>query len=206
MEFLMTVVGFAALICFTPGPANILIITHAAAHGFRHTISLIGGVLTGYAAVGVVLSFGLGAVFQRYPSLKIVLTLCGSAYLLYLAFRLYTAKEVGLNDPDGDDLDRLGYQHGLPIHPLSPKAWLGFLSAMTQFSTPEQSISDNILFIAIPFVAVGIVSSIAWGMVGAQARHWLSPRLLKRFNQTMSILLALLVLWLLWVGLIQPTA
>lgn len=203
LELLITVTGFAALICFTPGPANILIITHAASHGFRHTIPLIGGILTGYSAVGIVLSFGLGALFQQYPSLKIGLTLLGSAYLLYLAYRLYVAKVVGLDAADEADVDRLRYQHGLPVHPLSPKAWLGLLSAMTQFSAPEQSIGDNVLFIALPFVVVGIFSSITWGMIGAQARHWLSPHLLQRFNQSMSILLALLVLWLLWMGLSQ---
>lgn len=203
IELLITVTGFAALICFTPGPANILIITHAASHGFRYTVPLIAGILTGYAAVGLSLSFGLGALFQQYPSLKIGLTLLGSAYLLYLAYRLYTAKVVGLAS-DVADIDRLRYRHGLPIHPLSPKAWLGLLSAMAQFSTPEQSISDNILFIALPFVFTGILSAITWSMVGSQARHWLSPHLLKRFNQSMSILLALLVLWLLWMGLTQP--
>lgn len=203
LELLITVTGFAALICFTPGPANILIITHAAAHGFQHTVMLIIGILTGYTAVAVVLSFGLGAVLQQYPSLKIILTLVGSAYLLYLAYKLYTAKVVGLDAPEEADVDRLSFRHGLPIHPLSPKAWLGMLSAMSQFAAPDSSVVEVFFLIALPFIVVGIVSSMTWATIGAQARHWLSLSMLKRFNQIMSILLAVLVVWLLWIGLVQ---
>ena len=85
-QLLLAFVVFAAVMFFTPGPNNIMVLSSGLTYGFRRTMPHILGITFGFAfMVGAV---GLG-LRQRssspIPVLQTILKYAGAAYLIYLA-------------------------------------------------------------------------------------------------------------------------
>ena len=89
-------VVFAAVMCFTPGPNNVMLLASGLNYGFRRTMPHVAGVTIGFAFMIAVVGVGFGAIFTTYPVLQTVLKYAGAAYLIYLAFAIATA---GAPDP-----------------------------------------------------------------------------------------------------------
>ena len=79
---------FAAVMSFTPGPNNIMLLSSGLTYGFRRTLPHIAGIIIGFCLHGRAVGVGLGTVFIAYPVLKTILKYAGAAYLIYLAVRI----------------------------------------------------------------------------------------------------------------------
>ena len=53
---------------------------------------MLSGVTLGFGFMVLCVGFGLGALFAAFPPLYTVLKFAGAAYLLYLAWRIATAR------------------------------------------------------------------------------------------------------------------
>src|SRR3569833_3443739 len=84
-QLLFAFVAFAAVMPFTPGPNNVMVMSSGLTYGFRRTLPHMAGVAFGFAFMVAAVGFGLGAVFVAYPILQTILKYCGAAYLIYLA-------------------------------------------------------------------------------------------------------------------------
>ena len=85
---LITLVFFCIAAGFTPGPNNILGSYQGFNFGIKKSFPLIIGVTFGYTFLLIVLAAGLIAIFKTYPLLQIILKMCGSAFLIYLAYKI----------------------------------------------------------------------------------------------------------------------
>ena len=56
--------------------------------GFRRTLPFIAGMAVGFFALVLLCSVGVGSLFVNHPSGARALKIVGSAYLLYLAFKI----------------------------------------------------------------------------------------------------------------------
>ena len=74
----------------TPGPTNTLLATSGALVGFRRSLGLIPGELTGYLVAIMVLHAVLGGLIAAHPWLAAALRLLIGAYLLVAAYELWT--------------------------------------------------------------------------------------------------------------------
>ncbi|MGE6780990.1 LysE family translocator [Ensifer adhaerens] len=83
--------ALAALVLLaTPGPTNTLLWLSGASAGFRRSLPLLAGELGGYLAV-IVPSVALLAPFlAAHPQLGLALRLAAAAWVLYLAYALWT--------------------------------------------------------------------------------------------------------------------
>jgi threonine/homoserine/homoserine lactone efflux protein len=88
IELLFAIASFALVTCATPGPNNIMLTATGANFGFVKTLSHIGGILAGVALLHLCIGLGLGVLFQQFPIVQQSLKVAGSAYLLWLAFKL----------------------------------------------------------------------------------------------------------------------
>src|SRR5258708_16007853 len=82
---LIAFVIFAAVMFFTPGPNNIMLLSSGLTYGFRRSIPHIAGIAIGFAFMVGTVGLGLGAVFIAYPVLQTILKYAGAPYLVYLA-------------------------------------------------------------------------------------------------------------------------
>src|ERR1700743_2246957 len=76
---------FAAVMYFTPGPNNIMVMSSGLTYGFRRTLPHIAGVTAGFAFMVGAVGLGFGTIFIAFPVLQTILKYAGAAYLVYLA-------------------------------------------------------------------------------------------------------------------------
>ncbi len=84
-SLLIAFVVFAAVMFFTPGPNNIMVLSSGLTYGFRRTLPHIAGVTIGFAFMVGAVGLGFGTIFIAYPVLQTILKYAGAAYLIYLA-------------------------------------------------------------------------------------------------------------------------
>jgi threonine/homoserine/homoserine lactone efflux protein len=93
----MSFYGFAAfcavylLAVATPGPGVAAVLTRSLAHGMRGAPAFIAGFLVGDLIWFAGASAGLAALAQSAQTVFLVVRYAGAVYLLYLAYRLWTA-------------------------------------------------------------------------------------------------------------------
>ena len=90
LNWLLPLAGFALITCGTPGPNNMLLTSAGAAQGFRRSVPLLVGVV-GDQPDDPSHGAGAGVMFEQLPLLHDGLKLIGSAYLLWLAWKVATA-------------------------------------------------------------------------------------------------------------------
>lgn len=97
-------IGFYAVAVATPGPGIIAIIARALGSGFKSTIPAAAGIVAGDLVLMTLSAFGLALVAQAMGHLFLIVKIAGALYLLFLAYRYWTAPvaEAGEVVPDMD--------------------------------------------------------------------------------------------------------
>ncbi len=124
LNWLLPLAGFALITCGTPGPNNMLLTSAGAAQGFRRSVPLLVGVVGGINLMILATALGLGVMFEQLPLLHDGLKLIGSAYLLWLAWKVATA-----SGPAEGNRPLIPAHQGAMLQLLNPKAWMMALSA-----------------------------------------------------------------------------
>ena len=79
----------------TPGPNNSILTTSGIKFGFTKSIPNILGIPTGHGLQLALVCLGLGTLFIKYPILFDILRYLGSAYILYLAYKMFGSLNIG---------------------------------------------------------------------------------------------------------------
>lgn len=179
---------------YSPGPVNLLAFNDAL-KGHRRSIAgyCLGvglAMLTSFLILGFVGSTIVGPALLRW------LTFIGSAYILYLALRLWTAGPSVASDTVGQPMS---WRNGYCLQLLNPKGLIVVLPVTTvMFPTA------NIHGVTI----VGVSILISLGAIGAPAVYalggfWIGqrfahPRIFTLFNRIVALLLVSVVVSLLY--------
>ena len=92
---------FAVVAAVTPGPSNVLVAAAGAHVGLWRGLHCLAGVVVGMALLMGVAVLGLGSLVAAYPWWTAALKWCGSAFLLWMAWRIATAPPMRTgSDPD----------------------------------------------------------------------------------------------------------
>jgi threonine/homoserine/homoserine lactone efflux protein len=186
MDALPALLAFAFAASVTPGPNVIMVAASSANHGVRATLPHMLGITFGFPAMVVLVGLGLAGPFAMSPALHLVLKWIGSAWLLWLAWKIARAGSPG----QGNDRPPLGFLGAAAFQWVNPKAWMLALAAIPAFSTPGGNVLAETLIIAGAFLAVSLPALAVWAGVGRGAAYLLdSPARLRGFNVTMALLL-----------------
>jgi threonine/homoserine/homoserine lactone efflux protein len=177
---------FAIVNSITPGPNNLLMMASGSVFGLKRTIPHITGVILGFGAMSLAVGFGLAKVLQASPVLFAVLRWAAAAYILYIAWRMVTAKGPGVAVADERPMSFLG---AVAFQWINPKAWVMALGAVGTFAEHDRFLVD-VVVISITFMVVGVPCALTWTSFGSAIRRWFKkPGHLKAFNWTMAALL-----------------
>ncbi|MEZ5802577.1 MAG: LysE family translocator [Rhizobiaceae bacterium] len=191
-EVFLALLGYAFVTSITPGPNNLMLLASGVNFGFIRTIPHMLGVGIGFFVMLLAVGFGLGAVFTAFPALHLVLKVLGSAYLLYLAWRIATTRSLAKEGKAG--AVPMTFLEAAAFQWVNPKAWVMALSAMAIYTNPDRPFL-SIWIVAAAFALVNLPSVSSWAGFGTALRGFLSdPVRLKWFNIAMGVLLVL-TLW-----------
>jgi threonine/homoserine/homoserine lactone efflux protein len=186
-SLLVAFVVFAAVMAFTPGPNNILVLSSGVTHGLRLTVPAIAGIGVGLAFMIAVVGAGLGAIFFSYPTLQVILKYVGAAYLIYLAAMIALSKPA-MHDQDNRRAPMTFWGAAI-FQWVNIKGWVMVIGANTAY----QAIAGfplNIAVMAGVMLILGMASSLTWTVIGSSLRHLLnSERAVRTFNIVMALLL-----------------
>jgi threonine/homoserine/homoserine lactone efflux protein len=193
LTWLASVVMFSVAMSGTPGPNNVMLTASGARYGYARTLPHIGGILVGCVALFMAIALGLGAVFERYPSLQWALRLAGSAYLLYLGWRIATAPPPNL-DTTGAARPLNAWQ-AAAFQFANPKAWIMGLTLTASFLPDRGSLIVNAFALAILMEIVAFPCVSFWALFGRTLGTRLrTDRAWRIFNGVMGALTAACVI------------
>ncbi|MGZ5984760.1 MAG: LysE family translocator [Caulobacteraceae bacterium] len=177
---------FAIAASITPGPNNLMLMASGSAFGLKRTAPHMAGVIIGFGAMTAAVGLGLAGVLKAAPILYAVLRWGAAAYILYIAWRMVTAKGPGVGGTDGKPISFLG---AVAFQWINPKAWVMALGAVGTYAEHDRFLVD-VVTISVTMMLVTVPSSLTWTSFGANIRRWLKkPHHLKAFNWTMAALL-----------------
>ena len=194
LAWLASAVTFAVSMSGTPGPNNAMVAASGATFGFARTIPHMLGIAVGFPLMLVAVALGAGQLLRTIPVLHAVLKWAGAAYLLWLAFRIATARPAPAETGGSRPLTFL--QAGL-FQWVNPKAWVIALGAVATYTTAEGVLPQSLGLAAIFLLVTGPTVAF-WTMTGVGAARLLrTDRGLRAFNWLMAALLVLSLLPLL---------
>jgi threonine/homoserine/homoserine lactone efflux protein len=197
LSLFLSMLGFLWVAAITPGPNNMLLTASGANFGFLRSLWLLIGIMIGMQVMLLMVAFGIGGLILLYPSLHLVLKIGGSAYLLWLAWKIASAKYEKLDTGTAPAAPMPFWQGGL-LQLINPKAWLMALGAVASFSLAGEAYRGSVLAISAGMALVNVVSGVIWlGFGSLIGRILRSRRAWTIFNVFMGILTAACVL-LIW--------
>jgi len=192
LSILLPLALFVVAMVGSPGPANVALMGAGAAAGLRGALPFFVGVLSGFAGLATVLAFGLADLLVRFPILARTLTLFGTVYLGWLAWKLWTARPTTAAGPGSAP----GFLAGLVVHPLNPKAWAMLVAAFGQFVSPGPQAAEQSMIVIATFVLLGAPLNLAWCAGGAALSRLLQDgRRAVILNRVLAVLLVVSVAW-----------
>ena len=190
---LLTFCAVYALAVAAPGPGIAAIIARGLAHGLKGAPAFIGGFLVGDMVWFGIAATGLAALARTAATLFVAIKWAGVAYLLYLAYKLWTApaKQV---EVESDDRRRHGWNAflaSLMLTLANPKAILFFLALLPTVIDLESMNTVRFLEISAAIIVVQPLVLGAYALLAARARElFTTPKAVRRLNRTSGLAMA----------------
>jgi threonine/homoserine/homoserine lactone efflux protein len=190
---LLTFSAVYALAVATPGPGIAAVIARSLGHGLKGAPAFIAGFMVGDLLWFGIASTGLAALAKTAATLFVAIKWAGVVYLLYLAWKLWTApaKRVAVESPDDGRHGWRAFVASLLLTLANPKAILFFLALLP---TVVDLASMNLLRFVEISVAICIVLPtvlFAYAFLAARARTlFTTPRAVRRLNRGSGIAMA----------------
>lgn len=187
---------FAFVSSITPGPNNIMLASSGISFGFVRTIPHMAGSIVGFSLLLALCAVGIGSLVLALPSAHLFLKIAGSAYLLYLAWRLqfmsFDQKLAGQARP-------MSFFGAALFTFVNPKAWVMTVTSASTFLPNTQKHWSEIGLFCLVFCAVNLPCIAVWVGTGAVMRQYLAYQLWKRvFSGTLICLTiySVVAMWL----------
>jgi threonine/homoserine/homoserine lactone efflux protein len=182
---------FAVVAAVSPGPSNVMLTAAGARGGVAKGLPCLLGASIGMASMMFLVPLGLGSVVLGHPLALTGLRWGGSAFLLWLAWRIATSA-------GGDTLVEeraVGFVGAAVFQWVNPKAWVVSVGAAATYLSPESgsAVAESALLGGL-FALAALPSGFVWLAFGAAVQRLLRGRRARRaFNLSLGVLLALSV-------------
>ncbi|GAA6141338.1 LysE family translocator [Hydrogenophaga sp. 5NK40-0174] len=195
---LIALLMLATAISFTPGPNTALSAAMGANRGWRSAMRFVISVPVGWGLLFSLCAAGLGAAVVGIPWMRAGVQWGGSAYLVWLAWRLWQARQMGGAEA-GSTLN-VGFWQGVSLQFVNIKAWMMALTVVGGWVAGHDNAGLRFVQVFPLMLAFAFASNMTYASLGSVLRHWLagpvldgqaSWRRLMWFNRTMACLLVL---------------
>lgn len=179
--------------CLTPGPGVFAILSRALSRGAGACFWLGLGMISSDILYLLAACFGLAAIATHFSSLFLVIRFAGAAYLLYLAYKMWSAPVSALDDNAGDNKTQgvMSFVQGMAISLSNPKVILFYMAFLPTFMDLSSLTGQGIaLVVALTFCGL-LLGVFTVALFAAKARLWFrSDRAMKGLNRGAASLMA----------------
>jgi homoserine/homoserine lactone efflux protein len=181
------------MLCITPGPAVLFVLSQAIQRGPAKSVWGIGGILCGNTMYFALSATSLGAVMVASYKLFFLIKWLGAAYLVFLGLRSIFGRTSLMALPDSNPDSRSGLRivrDGFFLQAANPKALLFFTAILPQFIDARRNVVFQIVLLGITSVVVEFFILSTYGQLAGRALATArSPRFEKVTNRVAGSLL-----------------
>jgi len=179
----------------TPVPNNAMLTASGIKFGFKKTIPHLIGIPFGHVIQITLVCFGLGNLFQKYPSIQNYLKWLCFFYLLYLGWKI-----IGSFSEHKKESGRpLKLYEAAFFQFMNPKAWVVALTASTAFFPVNENFYLATTFIALTAPFVCFPSICLWALFGSSIKILIKNAKIKKiveyFLAVLLIFTAIIILF-----------
>ena len=187
---------FVLVSTITPGGATTLATASGAQFGFRRSVPLLAGIAVGLASLAAAAAAGLAGLLLAAPSLQTAMRVAGSAYLLWLAWKIASSGPPNLGADMGAPTSFLG---GAGLLWLNPKGWAMALGAAASFAALASGPFQLAVLLGSAFGLAAAVSLSLWCLAGLLlARLLRTERQWRVLNAALGLLLVVSIVPMWW--------
>lgn len=157
---IQTLIFFSAAsfaLAVTPGPDMILVVARSAAQGRTAGMVTQLGISAGSIIHAAILALGLSQLFLAVPYAYDLVRYLGAAYLLFLAWQAFTAKDGFSSHPAATKKHSMTviFRQGLLTNLLNPKVALFYLALFPQFlNASSGAVGLQVMLLATVFLVI----------------------------------------------------
>ena len=179
----------------SPGPNTLSVAAVGAAYGNRRGLPYLVGICFGVSLVVALVGSGMAALVLSFPGVAPIVTLLAAAYLLYLAYRIATARPIVREAVQGMSKPPVWYA-GFALALANPKAYAAVGASFSQHTLLPHSAWQDTLLKSVLFMAAIVLVNLLWLRVGAAiSSHLADTRMSRRVNIGFAVLLLGSVVW-----------
>ena len=153
------------LLCLTPGPAVLLVVSQGLRGGFKSSQRGILGVLAGNAIFFLLSALGLGALLMSSAALFQIIKWAGAAYLVFIGLKMLLAKGSKTNSDLSIETkpSMKLFSEGLVTQLSNPKAIVFFSALLPQFLTPDGKVLEQFAILGIVSLGIELCVLLTYG-------------------------------------------
>jgi len=159
-----------AVLCLTPGPAVLFILSSALKSGTRKSLASNAGILAANMVYFALSATGLGALLAASFDLFSTVRWIGAAYLIFLGLRTLLGKRNAL--AAGGSIERPPlrmFGDGFLLQASNPKSILFFTALLPQFIDPRLAIVPQVAILAATSAVIEFFVLLGYGAAAGQA-------------------------------------
>ena len=190
---LLTFCAVYALAVATPGPGVAAIIARSLAHGFKGAPAFVAGFVVGDLAWFSIAATGLAALARTAATVFVAIKWAGVVYLLYLAWKLWTApaERVAVKDDDDRQHGWRAFVASLMLTLSNPKAILFFLALLPTVIDLASLNAVRFLEISVAIAIVLPAVLFSYVFLASRARDlFTTPKAVRRLNRSSGVAMA----------------
>jgi threonine/homoserine/homoserine lactone efflux protein len=190
---LLVFTGALFVAAASPGPGIAAIVARVLGRGMNGAIAFTAGVALGDVVWLTVAILGLAVVAQTFHLVFLVIKYTGAAYLLYLAWKLWSAPVVAHDvAPDTSDIKRVRlFLGGLAVTMGNPKVMVFYLALLPNIIDLKTVTVWGWLELTAVVLAVLTVVFGSYVVLAARTRRlFTSPRAMRMVNRGTGVVMA----------------
>lgn len=200
-KLLLLFIPTFAAISITPGMCMTLAMSLGISQGWRRTLWMMLGELTGVALVAVAAVAGVATTMLNYPTAFRVFCILGGCYLVYLGVRQWRSKEkITLHDA-ADKSTQLGrvtlVVQGFVTAIANPKGWAFMVAFLPPFISDQFPVHTQMIGLLVVIVSIEFISLMIYASGGGQLSRWLARgQRLHLINKVSGSMMMVIGVWL----------
>jgi len=160
------------VLCLTPGPAVLFVLSTALRSGMRRSVASILGILGANTVYFILSATGLGALLLASYRLFFAIKWVGAAYLVFLGIKAIIGKG-SLLTPDADTPAAIRgwrvFGDAFVTQISNPKAIVFFSALLPQFLNPLNPIAPQVAILAATSAMIEFSVLLGYSLVAGQA-------------------------------------